>query len=347
MRNILLAIFLVFMPFVARAGGENVSQDSLFWPTSGVGDGNASGYTSDQWAWYNRMAWTNDPTTQGVALGFLNNLVVTTPGPQALQMATGGAIVYGFPFQSTQVVDFALPLPIAGTTFWRIVLRADWATQTVRAVLLMGDDGVAVVPAVTQIAGVRWEIPLYAGSIVVATGAVTVQAGPSYLDPGIRIDDTKITDRDREFLVQPVECVVAAASAVRTSRYGWPLADAVDTECFGAFKVPADFDGIFMSVTPVFVPNAAGGGNSVLITNNAEFGAVGEAPDTHTDTSGAVLSPIGAVVIMHLADIALNPDVAVEDYVTLRLFRDGDGAGDNYANTLFFMGWWVEYTADS
>lgn len=344
MQRVLLALFLVFLPILARGG--TVTQDSIFWPTSDIGDGLATGYTSDQWQWAMRMMWLNDPTTQGVSQGYLNELELTNPAGTVVRVATGGAIVYGFPFRSTTDVDLTLFTPVIGTTGYRVVLRADWATQTVRIVLLQSADGVAAAPAATQTAGVTWEISLGGGTITVAP-VVAIQDVRTWLDPGIEIDNTKLADRDRSLFVQPVECVVSAAHVVRTSRYGWSLADAVDTECFGAFRVPEDYGGTnVMVIRPVFVPNGAGGGLIVSLTNNAEFSATGEAPNTHAVTSGVVLTPIGAVEVITIAPITLNPTVLLDDWITLRLFRDGNGAGDTYTDTLFFMGWWVDYTAD-
>jgi len=343
MRNILLAIFLVFMPFVARAGGENVSQDSLFWPTSGVGDGNASGYTSDQWAWLNRMLWIDDPTAGGVALNYLGTLTVTNPAGRTLRVAPGGAIVYGFPYQSTADVDFTLTLPVINTTGWRIVLRADWATQTVRVVLLESADGVAAIPAVTQAAGVTWEIPIASGTITVAP-AIEISHARTYFNPGIRIDEDHIADRTRHFWVSPNAGwnITDGTVIVRDTDLGLAFPDLKLSAIYAWFEIPQDYVSD-MTITAVIQPKTTSA--NIYSQILAKFATCGEVYNTHSLIPG-----FGAVAvtgdIYNCIDALALTGVAVGDFVTVTWSRSGLNALDTTGQDLYFFGFYVSYIAD-
>jgi len=346
MRNILLAIFLVFMPFVARAGGDSVSQDSIFWPTSGIGDGVATGYTSDQWTWAMRMMWLNDPTTQGVSLGYLNDLEVTNPAGVTLRIATGGAIVYGIPYRNTANVDFALTIPVIGTTGWRLVLQADWAAQTVRLVLLQNVDGGLAWPAVTQTAGVRWEISLAVGTITTVP-VVAVTDDRSYLDPGILIDDNHIVSREMNTLVQAVSAEVAGVLVVRDAE-GWKCAAGVETDVWGNFRIPEDADLTqAFYATPVYYVESTTATN-VDIDGVSFLGAIGQVFNSHFRV-GASIEPSGAAWVLQ-SPVAQRLDLHTvadnNDFATLQFTRNGHLGTDTYAGSLFFVGWLLTYIRD-
>jgi len=147
-----------------------MAEDSMLWTTSGTGDGAAGGYTMNEWRYMLRSLFLRDMATMGVAYGYGNALEVTNPSGRDLQVNTGAAIVAGFPYWNTSAVTKTLTLPVIGTTGWRMVLRADWAAQTVRITLKKSADGVPTIPSLTQTDGATYEIGLAYGTIT--TGGV-------------------------------------------------------------------------------------------------------------------------------------------------------------------------------
>ena len=94
-----------------------------------------------------RMLFNGDEN-RGVLSNWLNELAVAgvaTP----VTVATGGAVVYGMPYENTAVVNVAVPAPTTDTRQDRIVLRRDWAAQTIRITRIAGVEGGSV-PAMTQ-----------------------------------------------------------------------------------------------------------------------------------------------------------------------------------------------------
>lgn len=344
MQRVLLAMFLVFLPFVAR-GADTVTQDSIFWPTSGVGDGTATGYTSDQWKWAMRMMWLNDPATQGVSLGFLNGLEVTNPAGVILRVASGGAIVYGLPYRNTANIDFVLTIPIIDTTGWRVVLRADWEAQTVRPVLLQTADGVTAIPAITQTAGVIWDLPLAQGFITVAP-AVSLADDRAFFEPGIVIDNEHITNRTRRLFVSPStgRNQTDATDIIRNARGGLIFPDLKLSRTAGGFAVPTDY------VSDMVVTAVVGGqGNGfAYVQNYAQWQECGETTGVNNETFAFAQQLVAIMEVACIATMTLpDADLDTGDFVDLEFSRDGLDALDTVGNIVQFLGWYIDYTADS
>lgn len=176
-----------------------MAEFSLFHTTSTSGDG-ASAYTQAQLLAWLRRTFTATPATEGVLKNYANGLAVSGSATP-LTVATGAAVVDGFPYENDTAVSLAVPTPTVGTTGKRVVLRADYVAHTVRIALISSADGVSAFPALTQNAGVTWEISLATLSVT-TTGVITVTDARSFahfstqvnlamIDDGV-IDATKI-----------------------------------------------------------------------------------------------------------------------------------------------------------
>jgi len=167
-----------------------MAEDSLFWNSSGVGDGAATGQTQAELNTWLRMLSTSDPATEGVCKNFesWNDLEVTNPSGRTLQIDTGAAFVHGFPYFNDSATTKTLTHPTVGTTGWRMVLRADWTAQTVRIALKESSDGTSAAPAVTQTANTTWEISLATGTITTGDVVVVTDARV-YRHPPIEIEN--------------------------------------------------------------------------------------------------------------------------------------------------------------
>lgn len=147
-----------------------MAESSILWTTDGTGDGNNSGYTMAQVVEWQRMlfAGLTGADLSGVAPDYLNELAVSGTG-SPMAVATGGAVVYGFPYFNTASVNVAISTPSVSTRIDRVVLRVNWTAQTVRIALVAGVEGGGA-PSLTQSAGTTWEMPLAQASIT--TGGV-------------------------------------------------------------------------------------------------------------------------------------------------------------------------------
>jgi hypothetical protein len=112
----------------------------------------------------------------GVVPGILNELAVTSTGDNNITIATGRALVQGKIYESDAEESKTTNDPGgAATTGRRCVLRRDWSARTVRITIISSADDVSALPALTQVDGVTWEIPL-ASFQIAPSGAITALA---------------------------------------------------------------------------------------------------------------------------------------------------------------------------
>lgn len=142
-----------------------MAERSQIWDTNGTGDGPLAGYSETQTEEFFRDLWTGDRyATDGVLPGVAGDLACTSSTNQ-VTVAAGAAMVYGKYYQNTSSLAIAVTSPVVGTTGLRVVLRVNWAAQTVRATVVKNTDGTSAAPAVTQSAGTTWDITLATGTI--------------------------------------------------------------------------------------------------------------------------------------------------------------------------------------
>lgn len=146
-----------------------MAEKSYLWTTGGAGDG-ANEYTRTDWAMIGKI-FSSCLGAEGVARGFMNQLLVTNQAANTARVATGGAMVDGKPYSNDTAVDVHIPSAVGGgnTRIDRIVLRADWTAQTVRIHRIAGvDAGAPTAPAIIQNSGVLYDLPL--ARVLVDTG---------------------------------------------------------------------------------------------------------------------------------------------------------------------------------
>ena len=155
---------------------------SSIWNSTGVGDGSATGITQQQWLEIFRDSFTSDRySSEGVLAGVSGELKVSNSS-SPLAVAAGAAYVYGFYYQNTASLNLTVTTPSVGTTGGHVVLRADWTTQTVRAVAVRNTDGTNSTPALTQTAGTTYEIRLCTFTITTG-GSITVTDARDFCHP--------------------------------------------------------------------------------------------------------------------------------------------------------------------
>ena len=157
-----------------------MAQKSYLWTTGAAGDG-ASTYTrSDLSTLFAVIAAVH--ANEGVAPNLLNALAATVPAANTLRLNTGGAVVDGKAYLNDASLDINIPSAVGGgnTRIDRIVLRADWTAQTVRAVRIAGVDSASpTAPAITQSSGATYDITLYQVTVNTTAAGFGVNFFPS------------------------------------------------------------------------------------------------------------------------------------------------------------------------
>lgn len=157
-----------------------MAQTSRPWNDVVVGD--AGPYSDKNWQqlYQNIIGWGATRANVGVLYG------TGTPPNSALRVQaqvaptssvdvlSGSALVQGIAYINTATVAFVIAANVSGNPrIDTVVLRADYALQTVRLAVLQGTPAASpAVPTLTQTTNVLWEIPL--ADIAVANGFGTI-----------------------------------------------------------------------------------------------------------------------------------------------------------------------------
>lgn len=145
-----------------------MTERSRFW--AGTATGDAGPYTDQQMADVFASVFARLGANVGVLAGVRSELAVTG-ATSPVSVAAGGAVVDGNWYDSDGAVTVVIPTPVTLTRIDRVVLRKSWSAQTVRITRIAGSEGGAA-PAMTQVDGTTWDIPLAQCSITTG-GAIT------------------------------------------------------------------------------------------------------------------------------------------------------------------------------
>jgi len=171
-----------------------MAEDSLLWTTTaGTGDGPIGGYTQQNWLDFHRYLFNPDLEATAGVLPRKGNTLACSGTASPVAVNTGAAFVYGFFYKNTASLNLTVSTPTLGTTGFRVVLRASWAAQTVRAAIVSNSNGVAAIPAVTQSAGTTWEISLATGTITTG-GVIALTDARVYLNIATNVSTAMLED---------------------------------------------------------------------------------------------------------------------------------------------------------
>lgn len=147
-------------------------------PWSGTSPGDAGPYSSQQWQklYQAIIGLGGSRANVGPFLGSgsqpNDGLRVQAQGPAttSIDVLAGAALVQGAAYLNTATVSFAIAANSSGNPrIDTVILRADYALQTIRLAVLQGTPAATPSPAsLTQTLNVLWEIPL--ADIAVANG---------------------------------------------------------------------------------------------------------------------------------------------------------------------------------
>ena len=139
-----------------------MAENSGFWTTSASGTGHqVSGYTQVHHSKSLQIAG-GVGKTEGVAVGYLNELKPTVGGKNSMYIQPGGALVDGKWYENTGNVNFTIPNSVSGTARKDlIVARATWASYKVELVRIAGtDSSTPTTPAMTRNSGSIYDVPI-------------------------------------------------------------------------------------------------------------------------------------------------------------------------------------------
>ncbi len=123
---------------------------------------------------------------------------------------------------------------------------------------------------------------------------------------------------------------------------GYTMSNNVETRIGGNFRVPEDFVS-GMTVKAIIITPVSG---NIQQQNDANHGAAGENYNNHSVTYGPSADALTADQLAETASMSLT-NAATGDNVSLMYTRDGGHASDTLGASAWFLGWLVEYTADS
>jgi len=333
-----------------------MAETSYLWDNPGTGDSPALGYSQTEFMEEMfRILW-NGTGNRGVLHGWLNELEVTDGGVDTARVLTGGATVYGFAYESDANVDVNINAYRGGNCL--IIVRASWAAQTARIVA-------RAVGALTQTAGVTWEIPLAnvaidgAGAITLITDTREYCEFTTDLQDGVVESDhiyadavttAKLENQTRWVILGEGKLEPDATNPCpRTSgvgMYSWMPDHAQTHTIWGTFRVPEDFTGATMEV--FFwntLPAVASTGDvqwawsswdaqaSAVLVNQTGSATVSQAG--RTSANGAFRDSIGTIAL------------AAGDIVHIEIYRDGTNILDTELQPVALYAVEFEYTADS
>lgn len=260
-----------------------MAEESWPWPGTTVGD--AGPYSDDDWdnMWETLYGSGVAPyNNRGVIRNWLNELVVTTPGVNAVDVDTGAALVHGKFYRNTAVVNVVgIPSAAGGVGHtWRedlICVRSSWIAQTIRVYRHANPADEVGYPAPTQTDGTCWEIPLYAVRIN-AAGTIT-------LITDLR-DYLFVTELQREIQKRPM--LTSASTAI----YSWGLTAhffvviAPNEDCFFELLVPPDF----RQIEEVIIYAASSVNRTFNWQVNTAWANCNEVRELHSDSASGAAS---------------------------------------------------------
>lgn len=153
---------------------------------NGTGDGTSGGYTAAEWRKRFRFLFGDGVTLEG-------NKLAVTGAASPLSVNTGHAVVDGLFYDNTASVSLTVTTPSVGTTGGHVILRADYAGQTVRAVAVRNTDGNSAIPALTQTSETTYEIRL-ASFTITTGGVITLTDTRSFLHPNTMVATANVDD---------------------------------------------------------------------------------------------------------------------------------------------------------
>lgn len=159
--------------------------------------------------------------------------------------------------------------------------------------------------------------------------------------PDELITPAKLLNRTRSFVVFPHRAS-DPPSAYAANQIGINLNNGQATYVYGFFQVPRDFVS-GMTVSPLVIAPSSGNMNW---QHWIKYSQIGENYNTHSTDRALLVTAMTANLVTRVENMSLA-SAAVGDIVAMVFERFADVTYDTIEGTCHFLGWIVEYTADS
>lgn len=287
-----------------------MAEYSRFWEGTILGD--AGPYTADdQWEIDRHINIDSDEFDErGPIAGAEEELQVVPSAPVAMSVVVepGAGLCYGGWYFNT--TDLTLPIAAnagPGIRWDVVVLRANWATQTIRAAIVQGIQG-AGPPGLTRVAGTTWEIRI--ALVEIAAAAPNITAAD--------INDFRNFVNPREIFLGLADfetdlganTATITAFGATTSR-GWELTNGTTEKIYATVMVPLDWGDSPLTCTLHVWGYAAGVQAAILDIDRLAIDS-GDAPANLVAWGNATHPAAGIYRILCDATITVTPGQLLE-----------------------------------
>lgn len=308
-------------------------------------------YTDAEIRRFHRAVFLRDTEATAFVVDVGNKLAVSNPAGVTIRVNSGCAFVDGFFYENPASLDLTATAAPAGLTYKNsVVLRADWSAFKCRLAIKEGNS--ISYPSMTQTRNVTWEMELARFTITdagVVAGLTSMVTDENYAHFGTRVSAAMHDPRTRTLFVPctGVRNTTDGTDGSRTDPRGWTLTDAKTCVAYGQFVVPKDYAS-GLAIYPVVIPTGAG---DLYESVAAYYGAVSaagtEAYNAHSEALSNITETVTADKVWQLASLTFGTAPAVDDLVSVTYTRTAGNVADTVNAAVYFVGWRVEYTADS
>jgi len=311
-------------------------EKSMLWDTGAVSTDGENPYDQEEWSLLFQEMFTRHPDegplrTSGSGFDVAGELAVQ-PGVGKVTVATGRAIVAGFPFRNPDPIEFSVDTPNSTWRADKVFVTADWATKKVRLTYEKNaSEGVDNLVA-HHVRGDHWDIPL-ATIIAEPDGFIycqearrfcsgTTSVGSDTIGVGA-VNHTHIMNRPRRQL-HPV-FPTNPSDAQPSGDGGWLMVDNKDRTFFAKIAVPDNYAAGDFTLAVIGHATKSGG----YWINLKAYGArINRQWDDETFEFPGTVTNLVAGQTTAVAETTLNM-YALEGYITVLATRYGTAPGDS------------------
>ena len=313
-----------------------MAEYSRFWTDEVLGDAGPYEF-GDQWEIDRSVYIDSDQFGQrGPIAGNYEELHVVVDAPASMNVVveSGAGLCYGgWYFNSTDLLLPIAPNAGPGIRFDVVVMRANYAAQTIRCVIVQGVQG-AGVPATTRIAGATWDIELAVVEIAMAAGSIVTA---DITDVRELVGERELYLGIGDFDVDAGGTPAVLNQIPATTTVAWELGP--NEEIFATVTIPDEW-----GVSPLTVSGWVWLWGTVVVGNEVRLAAL---PYTSGDAAGALVdrSNMTLGVNNQVRRCALLQDIAalVVDPVDLVMLRLQEQTG---VQTYFVLGAVLRFRRD-
>jgi len=287
-----------------------MAEYSRFWEGTVLGD--AGPYTADdQWEIDRQINIDSDEFDErGPIAGAEEELEVVPSAPVAMSVVVepGAGLCYGgWYFNTTDLTLAIAPNAGPGIRYDYVVMQANWAAQTIRAVIVQGIQG-AGPPALTRTAGTIWEIPLARVEIAMAAANITAA---DITDERQFVNPRKIFLGFGEFETDLAANTATISAFAATTSRGWELTNGTTERVYASVVIPPEWGDSDLTVTLHVWGYAAGIQAAILDLDYAAY-ATGDPAANLAAWGNADHPAAGVYRILCDATITVTPGELLE-----------------------------------